>query len=697
MDIVNHTVLAWLEEDNQKLGHFRVRPLLRETGPFTPAEIGEWRDEGYIRVVPDKSEQRSSKERMRGLGNFCLLTLKGSHADKFKPNKSYAPAKGEKNRYIVYSNTVKAVPEQLFYEVIPESLMAKAVTARVYARQGGKIHGPVDRQTGRDLKDACPLPPDDPRIFSVTLPDGSVRLFYWPAAAEPKAEPAPEAAAPAPTAEEQPEDAEAMTALDQIKALDRQMMRLVKETDDPASAEKPQDVVIADDAGTPLYYAQVETEAPAKRRNSLAQAVENNRRAAKPERTEPEKKPEKKKKPRGQEQAAAAPVAAAARPQPFAEALKAEWTEADRKNLVSEILALPGAREQFALALSGTADPVLAALKAQLQDTEAERLMTVMNLNQAKAQEAEYRDALAAGLVKSERQALDQLKAETEKAVADLEELKKQRDELAREQEAAMKDVFPTASVAPGAAEEDAPVVTAAHRVMESLRTAGFACGQNDAVALLLLYAQSRGEDGWRLRAESAADSRDAAETLARALGGKTADCRVHHRVLQGGTAALLMLCRDQWPLVPVPDECACVYMPADSENAERLMPEIRLHQSGAMPGMPAACPALDSVALKNKVRELRTPLNPAAQEVVSALRTLCSERGIILPLHMIRGLTAFAEAAQNLMEGGVSAALDQAFLIYAAPMIMKEADDTGFLDELTKALPLTRAALGLK
>ena len=50
MDIINHLVLAWLEEDNQKLGHFRARPLLRETGPFTPAEIGELRDDGYIRI-----------------------------------------------------------------------------------------------------------------------------------------------------------------------------------------------------------------------------------------------------------------------------------------------------------------------------------------------------------------------------------------------------------------------------------------------------------------------------------------------------------------------------------------------------------------------------------------------------------------------------------------------------------------------
>ena len=80
MDIINHLVLAWLEEDNQKLGHFRVRPLLRETGPFTPAEIEEWRDEGYVRVVPDKSEQRSCKERLRTLGRRTGHALAGDLA-----------------------------------------------------------------------------------------------------------------------------------------------------------------------------------------------------------------------------------------------------------------------------------------------------------------------------------------------------------------------------------------------------------------------------------------------------------------------------------------------------------------------------------------------------------------------------------------------------------------------------------------
>ena len=697
MDIINHTVLAWLEEDNQKLGHFRVRPLLRETGPFTPAEIGEWRDDGFIRVVPDKSEQRSCKERMRTLGEFCLLTLTGSHTDKFKPNKNYSPSKGEKNRYIVYSNAVEAVPEQLFYEVVPDSLLAKAVTARVYARQGGKIHGPVDRQTGRDLKDASPLPPDDPRIFSVTLPDGSVRLFYWPTeeapAKEAETEPVSE-----PEKAEEPQDAEPMTALDQIKALDRQVMRMVRESENPDAAEKTKDVLIPDDAGTPLYYAQVETETPKQRRNSLAQAVESNRRAA----AKPEKKPErseKKKAGKNANQEKALSEAADREPaQPFQDQLKAEWAQqGGREQLTAQILALPGAREQLAQVLGGGKDPVLAALKAQLQDTEAERLMTVMNLNQAKAQEAQYRETLAAGLVKSERKELDELKAQAEKEKETLNELKQQQADLIRDRERYRESTGFYKTVWSGEAEEDAPVMTVAHRVTENLRAAGFECDLNDALSLLAAYTFCGGE-GIVMRAQSEADSRDAAEALARALGGKTVNGDAEDlRVLHGGNAALFLVCSGIWPMILAPDDCTKVYVPGYSDEKEHLLPEITLRQSSLLPGIPAVCPAIDKNVLKDRINQARTPLSQAALDVIIRLRVLCTEQGIILPLYMIRSLTAFAEAAQNLMEGGISAALDRGILIYMVPGILKSGKKTGFLSGLSKALPLTRAALGLK
>ena len=699
MDIINHLVLAWLEEDNQKLGHFRARPLLRETGPFTPAEIGELRDDGYIRIVPDKSEQRSCKERMRTLGGFCLLKLTGAHADKFKQNKNYSPAKGEKNRYIVYSNAVEPLPENLFYEVIPESMLARAVTAQVYARLGGKIHGPVDRQTGRDLKDACQLPPDDPRIFSVTLPDGTVRLFYWPVAEEKAPEAAPDGPEAAPQAAEEPaaEEAEPMTALDQIKALDQQMLRMVRDAENPEAAEKPKDVLIADDAGTPLYYAQMETEEPRRHRNSLAQAVESNRRTDGKQAKTPEKK---KAAPEQKQERPAEPEKPAPAAQPFEALLKEQWAQAqDRQALARQILALPGAKKQFAQVLGGADDPVLAALKAQLQDTEAERLMTVMNLNQAKAQEAQYRESLIEGLVNSERQGLDALREDIAVAADELKTLKEQQAKLLHDQERFDQKTMGYRPVWPGEASEDVPVMTAVHRVMESLRTAGFECSLNQAVALLALYSFN-GRSGICMAAQNASDSSDAAEALAHALGGAAVDGGADICVIHGGNAALLLLKHNAFPFVSPSEDYACVYVNTsamDECDGISPVPVIRFQQSGTMPGIPAAFSALDCRQLRGRMQQTRTPLNQKALDIISRMRSVCADKGIVIPLAAVRDITAFAEAAQNLMEGGISAALDWAFLTYAVPMIRKNAETAGFLRDLTKSLPLTRAALELK
>ncbi len=671
MDIVNHTVLAWLEEDNQRLGHFRVRPLLRETGPFTPSETEEWRDDGFVRVVPDKSEQRSCKERMRSLGNFCLLALTGANADKFKSNKNYAPSKGEKNRYIVYSNAVKPVPERVFYEVIPESMLSRAVTAQAFSRQGGKIRGPVDRASGVSSEAAHPLPPDDPRIFSVTLPDGSVRLFYWPL---PEAEAVREASAAADDGE-MPEisgDAGEMTAIDQIKALDREAMRLVQAAEHPEEAQKPKEVLIADDAGTPLYHTQAVAEAPAKRkRNPLAEMVESSRKPARKD--EPEKKGAEKSRTKARQPAAS-----------LAEWLRGEWTSApDRGQLITSILSLPNARAQFAQALGGTDDPALAALRAQLQDVEAERLMTVMNLNQAKAQEAQYRDTLVEGLVQSERATLDRLRAETADAQKALGQ--EQRQLLENQTRLAEQLGYPV--IWPAQAEEDAPAVTVAHRIAENLRAAGFAGGVNDAVTLLLVLLQ-RGNAGFCLQADSLSDSREAAEALSAALGGQCVDASREIRLLRGGTAALLWLSRGGEER-PLPDAVARVCL----QDTEDDLPVIRLRQSGDMPVTFSRCPAVDMRLLREKLAGVRTPLNAQGVKLLARLRALCEAQACVLPLRALREMTAYAEMAQNLLEGGVTAAIDRAVTVFALPCLRRMRADMGFLRELSQALPLTREA----
>ncbi len=681
MDIVNHTVLAWLEEDNQKLGHFRVRPLLRETGPFTPAEIGEWRDDGFIRVVPDKSEQRSFKERMRALGSFCLLTLTGQLADKFKNNKNYAPSKGEKNRYIVYSRAVAAITDGLFYEVVQESALKKAVTAQAYARLGGKIRGPVERMTGVDLDGATQLPPDDPRIFSVTLPDGTVRLFYWPQPVE--------AATEEPVSATEPEEtapAAEMTALDQIRALDQQMLRLVQNTEDPDRPQKPKTVIIPDDAGTPLYQAQVEMEQQKRRRNTLAEAVESSRKTER--KADPPADPPAEKKKSAKKAKEAASRQKADKDEDFSATLASAWTdERARAGLIERLLSLPGSRELVAKALGGADDPVLASLKAQLQDTEAERLMTVMNMNRAKEQEAAFRDSLIAGLVNSERQEIDRLQAEAEKAAEVLKTLKAQQAELLAEQERIARGLeLPVAW--PSEAAQEPALSTVVHRLAECLSTAGFRCTANDAAALLLVCALD-GSVGVSLCAQCGADSRAAAQALSAACGGTLADESPDLRILKGGAAPLLLIRETAGACRPGLDSCVNLYLRADP-----AMPVVTLCQGDALPRPVTRCPAVSWSHLAGQAEALRTPLSEAAEQVIRQLRSLCAAEGVVLPLCLVAGMLRFMEAAQNILEGGITAALDYGMLMYAVPAIERGGNAFGYLSELTRALPLTRTRL---
>ena len=147
MDFSGRIVLSFIEEDNIQRAYFRIRPLLTEDGALTQADIDALPDEGYLRVVPDKNEQHTFKERMRDLGMLCVLDLYNLPADavKIRTNKNYAPQRGENNQYIVYSDAVQAVPQHVFYEVITaengeKEKIGRAVTPLCYLRSGGRIY-----------------------------------------------------------------------------------------------------------------------------------------------------------------------------------------------------------------------------------------------------------------------------------------------------------------------------------------------------------------------------------------------------------------------------------------------------------------------------------------------------------------------------------------------------------------------------
>ena len=182
MDITGQIVLAYLEEDDSKRVLFRVRPLLTMYGILGAEDLDAYELDGYLRIAPDKGEQHTFKERMRGLGPICLINLKDTRQalGKIRPNKNYAPSKGETNRYIVYSDAVQPLPDDLLYEVISGDKGTSPCTRRYYLRSGGRISGPYCAATGPDCPASHSLPPDCDRLFLVELPDNSSRMFYWP-------------------------------------------------------------------------------------------------------------------------------------------------------------------------------------------------------------------------------------------------------------------------------------------------------------------------------------------------------------------------------------------------------------------------------------------------------------------------------------------------------------------------------------
>lgn len=190
MDILGHTIIAWLEEDDTHRVLFRVRPLMTLHGALAAEDLSEYGLEGYLRVAPDRQEQHSFKDRMRTLGSLCLIDLSDPQnlLGKVRPNKNYAPSRGENNRYIIYSDAVRALPEDLLYEVVLGDKGPLPLTRQYYLRSGGHIAGPYqmseDGSASLAGSSQHSLPPDCERLFLVDLPDQASRMFYWPLPAQ---------------------------------------------------------------------------------------------------------------------------------------------------------------------------------------------------------------------------------------------------------------------------------------------------------------------------------------------------------------------------------------------------------------------------------------------------------------------------------------------------------------------------------
>ena len=152
MKEINGTItLAYVEEDNRQRIIFRVIPLCTKEG-YAYQDKETFADEGSLRIVPDKREQSTFKERMRNIGGLCTINLQndGKEISKVRPNRNYAPEHGEKNKLAIYSDVLYAFEEKQCFEVlaypVSSSLdISSVLTEYVLLQKDKVLLGPVEK------------------------------------------------------------------------------------------------------------------------------------------------------------------------------------------------------------------------------------------------------------------------------------------------------------------------------------------------------------------------------------------------------------------------------------------------------------------------------------------------------------------------------------------------------------------------
>lgn len=544
MNFERSLIFAYLEEDNIQRAYFRVRPLLTLDGDVREEALKLWPNEGGLRIVPDRNEQHTFKSRMRTLGSFCVVDLRNQPAEagKIRTNKNFRPDKGEVNQYILYSDTVHALPEHTFYQLLDgnaedyAALAAKAVTPRFYIRQDDTLFGPVRKE--------APEKPETAQeaagmLFDIPCPDGVNRLIFCTEDSVAQAEKADAAAeqpaAPIPVETETPPAADTSSAaedhpstetdalpigeelhiLDQSKGHEDTLRQLdqpvslganllkhaVKEESFSAPVVRPADLSGTPLIKTPLHMSVKQT------KNKTQEIISNQWNVGKYE-------------PPAQNLPTSAALHAVENPveTAFTSIRKAWHTNNAKDQLADYILSLDGAKAKFEekLCKGSTMTVTQRVLRDRLQDMEAERLTALCELDRARRDTDAYKQELLTAMATRIARETQQMEQDKNAAQTQLDTLKTeinaltaQRDALHDKVTELQSDILPETvaklladahMVAPAAgiplrltpvsgANTDADELI--RRLMEACAASGVEIDKNLAIVLLTLLAVS--------------------------------------------------------------------------------------------------------------------------------------------------------------------------------------------------------------
>lgn len=665
MDFSGRIVLSFLEEDNIQRAYFRIRPLLTQEGPLSQQDIDALPDEGYLRIVPDKNEQHTFKDRMRELGSLCVLDLFNIPPEvvKIRSNKNYAPQRGEKNQYIVYSDAVQAVPPQLVYEVITAEMgekekIGKSSTAFCYVRSGGNIYGPISRSTGLEQEGAQQLPPDHAGIHAVTMPDGGEKLFYW-----------------------------AQAAGKTVKEAEKKI------TEEKEPQEAPVEEIPRKLAGVPLYQTGVRRVVSQRAHNPLMDVVDQQMRAGKME-------------------APGAVLATGVAPrqvenpmEAFKRALGALWPVQEmQRQVVSHLLSMTGVQHILNQQLAGrSADAVTHAMNTQIQELEAERLSLIMQLDKAKKNLGEVKKEALEQLTQEEKDKLNRLRSDMEAASADVERINAARAQLLNERDAIVDEMKACDGEAlhltPGIGGR-AELNVLCERVQKCFAAQGLACAWDDAVHLLTLLCVCPAQI--ELSAPTPCDSLAAAKALAHALGAAYVyddiGCLPVYR--QAGGDACAFVASHFAKTKGETYQHVLIDNGLDTEKMQTYAVApwpvaVFKAMENAGDGVMPACMPVKAEALREAVFRDKMDAPKAALKLVDDIDKALAAEGAPLPRSVLRMMHSYLSAAAVHMEGGAATALDHAVGAFVIPHAAMKNVRHDVLKPLLGGLPQSCALLG--
>ena len=186
MKDINGTVtLAYVEEDNKQRVIFRVVPLCTREGVSFHDASEDFPDEGSLRIVPDKREQSTFKERMRDISGLCAIHLVNDGAKeliKVRQNRNYAPDAGEKNKLAIYSDVVCEFAEDGCFEVVqPGQDASGALTRKVIIQKDKVLYGPGLKEEAASVSLDSLHPFGNDRFLLQNIQNDLLgsRMIYW--------------------------------------------------------------------------------------------------------------------------------------------------------------------------------------------------------------------------------------------------------------------------------------------------------------------------------------------------------------------------------------------------------------------------------------------------------------------------------------------------------------------------------------